>query len=245
MMVLALIEADIAALKWSAFIEALKSPEIMAAAKLSIVTSFISVVVSLFMAIPAGYLLARYPFPGSSIVDTLLDIPLVLPPLVMGVSLLIFFRTVLGQWIETSVIGFVYAPPGIVLAQTSVACAFAIRIMKTAFESLSIRQEQVALTLGCSRWSAFIRVVLPQVRPAILAAAILTFARSMGEFGPILIFSGATRMKTEVLSTSIFLEMSAGRLDAALAVSMLLLGMSFVTLLLFRRWGGKGWSSCV
>jgi molybdate transport system permease protein len=240
-LVLALLESDLAALRWSAVREVMASREILAAMKLSLITSILSVILSLLMAIPAGYLMARYPFPGLSLIDTILDIPIVLPPLVVGVSLLIFFQTSLGHFIENKFMEFVFAPAGIVLAQTSVACAFAIRTMKTAFEGLNPRQEQVALTLGCSRARCFFRVILPQVRHAILAAGILTWARSIGEFGPILIFCGATRMKTEVLSTSVYLELSVGRLDAALAVSVLLLAVSLATLLLFRRLGGRVW----
>ena len=99
------------------------------------------------------------------------------------------------------------------------------------------RQEQVALTLGCNRSQAFWRVILPTARRGILSAATLAWARSLGEFGPILVFSGATRMKTEVLSTTVFLELSVGNLEAAVAVSLLMVGAAVGVLLLIRYCG--------
>ena len=127
-----------------------------------------------------------------------------------------------------------YAIPSVILAQFSVACAFAVRTMRVTFDQLNPRTEQVALTLGCNRSAAFWRVVLPEARRGIVTAAALAWARALGEFGPILIFSGATRMRTEVLSTTVFLELSVGRLEAAIAVSMLMIGAAIVVLVLLR-----------
>ena len=101
------------------------------------------------------------------------------------------------------------------------------------------RSEQVALTLGCTRSQAFWMVVLPEARRGLLTAATLAWARSLGEFGPILIFSGATRMKTEVLSTTVFLELSVGNIEAAVAVSLLMIGASILVLLLVRFFGSR------
>jgi molybdate transport system permease protein len=101
------------------------------------------------------------------------------------------------------------------------------------------RTEQVAMTLGCSRAQAFFRVVLPEARRALLAAFAIAWARSLGEFGPVLVFSGATRMKTEVLSTTVFLELSVGRLDAAVAVSLLMVVMAVAVLLLLQMLGKR------
>ena len=99
------------------------------------------------------------------------------------------------------------------------------------------RGEQVALTLGCSRSQAFWMVVLPQARRGLLTAATLAWARSLGEFGPILIFSGATRMRTEVLPTTVFLELSVGNLEAAVAVSLLMVLAAVIVLVVVRVYG--------
>jgi molybdate transport system permease protein len=99
------------------------------------------------------------------------------------------------------------------------------------------RSEQVAMTLGCSRAQAFFRIVLPEARRGVLAAFAIAWARSFGEFGPVLVFSGATRLKTEVLSTTVFLELSVGRLDAAVAVSLFMVAVALSVLLVLRFLG--------
>jgi len=169
-------------------------------------------------------------------VDTILDIPIVLPPLVIGLSLLILFQTWPGQMVQ-KVHPITYEWPSVILAQFSVACAFAVRTMRVTFDQISPRREQVALTLGCGRAGAFFRIVLPESRRGMVTAATLAWARSLGEFGPILVFSGATRMKTEVLSTSVFLELSVGNLRAAVAVSLLMVLAAFVVLVVVRIFG--------
>jgi molybdate transport system permease protein len=215
---------------------ALGTREIQYATTLSLISSTITTILSLWVAIPLGYLLSRYQFIGKVIIDTILDIPIVLPPLVIGLSLLILFQTPPGRMIE-KVIPVTYAIPSVILAQFAVACAFAVRTMRVTFDQIPVRREQVALTLGCSRSQAFWRVVLPDSGRGILAAGTLAWARALGEFGPILVFSGATRMKTEVLPTSVFLELSVGNLEAAVAVSLLMVLAAVAVLLLVRLCG--------
>jgi molybdate transport system permease protein len=216
--------------------QALASPEIQFAIRLSLITSIISAILSVWVGVPLGYLMSRHSFPGKRLADVIIDIPIVLPPLVIGLSLLILFQTAPGRWVE-SFVPVTYAVPGIILAQFSVACAFAVRTLRITFDQISPRAEQVALTLGCSRSQAFWRVVVPDGRRGILTAATVAWARSLGEFGPILVFSGATRMKTEVLSTTVFLELSIGNLEAAVAVSLLMVMAAVVVLLLVRFLG--------
>ena len=160
------------------------------------------------------------------------------PPLVIGLSLLILFQTAPGRAIERFV-PVTYAVPSVILAQFMVAAAFAVRTMRATFDQINPRQEQVALTLGCRRSQAFWLIVLPEARRGILTAATLAWARSLGEFGPILVFSGATRMKTEVLPTTVFLELSVGRIEAAVAVSLLMVGVAVVVLVIIRFRGAN------
>lgn len=221
-------------------LQALGSPEIRYAVRLSLLSCSLTALLSLWVAVPIGYLMSRFAFRGKAVVDALLDIPIVLPPLVIGLSLLILFRTPVGRLIE-SVLPLTYAVPGVVLAQFMVACAFAVRTMRTTFDQVDRRQEQVALTLGCSLGQAFWSVVLPQARGGILAAATLAWARSLGEFGPILIFCGATRMRTEVMPTTVFLELSVGNIEAAVAVSLIMVVGAVGVLLLVRGATHRGW----
>jgi len=219
---------------------ALQSPEIKYAIKLSLLSCSITAILSLWVAVPLGYLLARTQFRGKLLVDTLLDIPIVLPPLVIGLSLLILFQTRIGKFFEEHFLTVTYAVPSVILAQFSVAAAFAVRTMRVTFEQIPARNEQVALTLGCTRAQAFWNVTMPESRRGLLTAFTLSWARSLGEFGPILIFSGATRLRTEVLPTTVFLELSVGRIEAAIAVSLLMIGVAVIVLILTRTLGLRG-----
>ena len=245
LLILAMIAADAAYTTPAVIAKALGSPAIRYAIKLSLISCTITAILSVWVAVPLGYLLSRVKFPGRGLVDAALDIPIVLPPLVVGLSLLILFQVRIGgksierHFQETLHLKVTYAVPSVVLAQFAVACAFAVRTMRVTFDQINPRGEQVALTLGCTRRSAFWLVTLPEARRGILTAGTLAWARSLGEFGPILIFSGATPLKTEVLPTSVFLELSTGNIEAAVAVSLLMVAAAVVVLLLVRMLGGR------
>ncbi len=234
--ILAILAATAVYSRPSDLFAALASKEIRYSVFLSFTTCTVTALLSLLVAVPAGYLLSRREIPGKSLIEAALDIPIVLPPMVMGLCLLIFFQTTIGNQIER-VIPFTYTVFGVVLAQFVIGAAFAIRTMRGTFEHLSARPEQVALTLGCSEFQAFWHIALPSARRGMLAAATVAWARSLSEFGPILVFAGATRMKTEVLPTTVWLELSAGNLEAAVAVSLLLVGAAFAVLALVRKFG--------
>jgi molybdate transport system permease protein len=255
LMILAMLVADAAYTTPGNFLSALKTPEIRYSIRLSLISCTLTTLLSLWVAVPIGYLLSRFEFRGKALLDAILDIPIVLPPLVIGLSLLILFNSSLADAIDSgfdrimqaaaALLGspeaydfqVTYAVPSVILAQFMVACAFAVRTMRTTFEQISPRQEQVALTLGCRKSQAFWLVVLPQARRGVLTAATLAWARALGEFGPILIFSGATRMKTEVLPTTVFLELSVGNIEAAVAVSLLMVVAAVLVLVLVRFFG--------
>jgi molybdate transport system permease protein len=220
----------------SHILSTLSSPEIRYSIRLSLLSCTLTTLLSLCVAVPAGYLLSRYDFPGKRIIDALLDIPIVLPPLVIGLCLLILFQTAPGRSFQ-HFFPVTYAIPSIILAQFTVACAFAVRTMLVTFDQINPRCEQVALTLGCSRSQAFWTVAIPEARRGILTAATLAWARSLGEFGPILIFSGATRMRTEVLPTTVFLELSTGNIEAAVAVSLVMIVAAVLVLTIARLFG--------
>ena len=197
-----------------------EDPAIRHAAGLSLATSLLAAALSVCLAIPSGYVLSRYRFPGWRFLDVLLYLPIVLPPLVVGVSLLIFFQTFAGKLIERSLLTFTFAVPGIVLAQTLMGTGFAIRIIKLAFDGVSPKRAGVARTLGATRWQAFWRVELAEARRGLVEAFFLAWATAFGTFGPVMLLCGTTRLRTEVLSTSIFLEFSIGNLDRALILSI-------------------------
>jgi molybdate transport system permease protein len=214
----------------------LADPKIQYSIWLSMISCTLSAVLSVAVAVPLGYLMSRHRFFGRRLLDAILDIPIVLPPLVVGLSLLILFQFPPFSWYARNI---VYQVPAVVLAQFSVACAFAVRTMKATFDHIDPRCEQVALSLGCSRAQAFGWVVLPEAGRGMMTALTLAWARSLGEFGPLLIFAGATRMKTEVLSTSVFLEMNVGNLEAAVAVSLIMVAAAVVVLIVARLFGTR------
>jgi molybdate transport system permease protein len=217
----------------------LRDPNIRYSIKLSLISCSITTILALWVAVPVGYLLSRLDFPGKAIIDSILDIPIVLPPLVIGLSLLILFRKTmlmpLDEWLQIA-----FHKPAVIIAQFAVAAAFAVRTMRATFDELSPRQEQVALTLGCSRGQAFFRVVLPEARLGLLTAATLAWARSLGEFGPILVFAGSTRQKTEVLPVSVHLQLSVGDIEGAVAVALLMIVVALCVLVVVRVLGGAG-----
>lgn len=217
-------------------LRALHEPEIRYSIKLTMISCLFTAVLSLCVAVPIGYLLSRCDFFGKSFVDAVLDIPIVLPPLVVGLSLLILFQLWPFSEFRAAV---VYEIPAVILAQFMVAAAFAVRTMRATFDQIDDRLEKVALTLGCTHSQAFGLVVLPQARHGMLTAGTLAWARALGEFGPLLVFAGATRKKTEVLSTTVFLELSVGDLEAAVAVSLIMILSAIAVLVIARVWGTR------
>jgi molybdate transport system permease protein len=177
--------------------------------------------------------------------------------LVLGLSLLILFHQPfpfskwffpdsnweLENWLREDMgFPFSFRWPAVVLAQFAVSCAFSIRTMRVTFDQIHPRAEDVARTLGCTRGQAFLLIALPQAWKGMIAATMIAWARALGEFGPIMVFAGTTRFRTEVLSTTVFLELSVGKLDAAVAVSLLMVGMAVIVLLVLR-WIGATLSS--
>lgn len=244
-LIIAMLAADIAFTSPSHFVAALKKPEIQYAVRLTLISCTISALLSIWVATPLGYLLSRFQFRGRWLIDTAIDVPIVLPPLVIGLSLLILFHIPMGgsnleTWFQQQ-LGFrvTYGQPAVILAQFAVACAFAVQTMRVTFDQIDPRAEQVALTLGCRRSQAFLQIVLPQAWRGLIAAFTIAWARSLGEFGPILVFAGATRMRTEVLSTTVFLELSVGQLEAAVAVSLLMVLAAMLVLGIVRLVGAE------
>jgi len=210
--------------------------------QLTLVSCTVTAILSVLVAVPTGYLLSRYQFRGKLLIDAVLDIPIVLPPLVVGLSLLILFNRFpsptynIENFLHRFDMRVSYTVVAVILAQFSVACAFAVRTMRNTFDQISPRTEQVAQTLGCSRAGAFFSVVVPESWRGISTAGTLAWTRAMGEFGPILVFAGATPHKTEVLSSTVFLEFSTGSLEKGVIVSLMMVSIAIVVLIAVRMW---------
>jgi len=218
----------------------LASPEIEFAIWLSVITSTVSTAICVAIAIPAAYTLARYDFPAKKIVSLLLTVPLALPPLVAGIALLIFFGTTpWGKALDAAGFSVVFTPLGIIVAEVFVNLPYMIRILKSSFAAINPRYENVAKTLGCTDGSAFLQVTLPLARPGLAAGTAITWAKSMGEFGAVLMLAGATMMRTETLPIALYLNISTGDLDLAVAAAVILIVISLAALCIVEHFADE------
>ncbi len=224
---------------WGNVLSAIRSQEILFAVGLSLITATISTTISIAIAIPVAYAISKNDFWGKSFIDSLLDLPIVVSPIALGAALLVFFSTPLGSAINDHFIMFVFSASGIVLAQFTVVVALAIRLLKSTFDGIDIRYEQVGRTLGCSKPEAFFRITVPLVKTGIIAACILTWARAVGEFGASVTLAGAMAMKTETLPIAISLNLANADIGKAIAIIFILIIIAIIALLAIRKITGK------
>jgi molybdate transport system permease protein len=218
--------------------QTLVSRETLFALKMSLGTSMSATLVSLLLGVPAAYVLSRSSFRGKIILDTLLDLPLVITPLVAGVGLLFLFgQSLLGSALSRWGIHVLFTPLGAVVAQTFIAAPIVTLSSKAAFESVSRRYEWAAQTLGLRPWEVFFRITLPMAWHGILSGTVLAWTRALGEFGATLMVAGATRFRTETLPIAVYLNISSGELGLALCCACILLCSGFFLLLLLRLVG--------
>lgn len=213
----------------------LLTPAALTALRLSLVTTAISVLLTIVLGTPVAYGLARYRFPGRYLLDVLVDLPLVLPPVVAGVGLLLVFgrRGLLGGPLADMGATIAFSTVAVVLAQLFVSSPLYIRAMKAGFASVPERLEAVSLTLGMNRWETFWRITWPLTRPYLIEGTVLAWARALGEFGATIVFAGSLAGRTRTLPLAIYAALESD-LDAALALSALLTVAAFALLFAFR-----------
>lgn len=212
----------------------LNQPEFYFALQFTLKTSLLATIFATITALPCGYLLARYKLPGSALLDTLLDMPIVLPPLVSGIALLIFFGPFLGKHLAQAGINIVFTPLGVIVAQWFIATPFAIKTFKQSFASIDQRMEKVARTLGFSPPMVFLKVTLPLAKNGLMSGIMMAWSRAMGEFGATAMLAGITRMKTETLSVAVFLNMSIGDIKFAISTAIVMLFIALVLLIILK-----------
>lgn len=214
----------------SHFGEAVSSEEVLFSLRMSVTTSSISTVICLLLSLPTAYALSHVAFPGKRLAEVLMELTLSLPYILLGFALLLIFSSPFGKALKEAGFAVVFSPAGIVFAQMIVNLPFAIRMMRTAFAGVNPRIEFVAQTLGAMPWDVFRTVIVPMCRNQIISAFVLTWARGMGEFGATLMLVGVTRMKTETLPGSIYLSISTGNTETAMATAMIMLLVPAFTL---------------
>jgi molybdate transport system permease protein len=215
--------------------ETLHRPLVTEALRLSLVTSLSSLLLALLCGTPVAYLLARQRFSGAVLLDTLIDLPMVLPPTVAGVALLMAFgrRGILGTWLNVVGLQISFTSVAVVLAQSFVSAPFYIRAARAGFQSVDQELERVAYTLGYSPLRTFLRVTVPLSFPALLGGAVMAWARALGEFGATIMFAGNLIGRTQTMPLAIYTAMESD-LTAALVLSAILILVSFAVLFCVR-----------
>lgn len=214
--------------------EAILSEEIQFSMKMSIWTATISTIIVMFFAIPSGYILERRDFIGKKLMSTILEIPLSLPYLVLGVCLLTLFASDFGKMLRNLGLPVVFHKNGIVFVQILVNLPFAISMVRNTVNEIDPRLEFVARNLGASNWYVFHSIILAMSRQAFLSIGLISWSRAIGEFGATLMLVGVTRMKTETLPGSIYLNISTGNNELAMATATLLLIIALLVQLASR-----------
>jgi len=232
----ALLFRESPALVWSEMLQ----PDVFQALQLSLLTTTLSALVAVLFGLPVAYILARTDFPGRKLLETLVTLPTVLPPVVAGIALLLAFGRVglFGRYLDMLGITIPFTTVAVVMAQTFVAAPFFINSTKAGLEQLDKRYEMAAYTLRASPFYAFRRVVLPLIRPALLSGIGLSWARALGEFGATITFAGNFPGTTQTMPIAVYIA-SESDLDKSIALSVVLLAVSFAILLALRV--GRGY----
>jgi molybdate transport system permease protein len=222
-------------------IDSLGDPTARDALRLSLETTLLALAVILVVGTPAAYLLATRRFPGRSVVLTLIELPLVLPPAAAGIGLLAALgpKGILGGALDDAGVRLVLETSGVVVALTFVAAPFYVRQAEAAFSALPPDVVAASRTLGVGELGTFVRVVIPTARDGLLAGAALAWGRALGEFGATLMFAGSFRGITQTVPLAIYDRFSED-FPGALALSAVLVCVSFALLLSVKLATGRG-----
>ena len=221
------------------FWNALTAPDAIFALQLSIVTSFWATVFNVIFGLFAAYVLSKYNFWGRNALIVTISLPTAIPTAVAGFSLLLLWGPygILGQFLEPQGIHLMFTAAAIILANIFVTFPLAFGVIKPVFDTMNQSLEEASATMGATRWQTFRYVTLPSLRGAILSGALLTFARSVGEFGSTILVSGNLAGRTQTAPLYIFAKFNEGQVEAANAIAIVLALFSFAifSVLFFAR----------
>jgi molybdate transport system permease protein len=214
---------------------AMTSPVAIDALLLSIRTTSITMAILLLVGTPAAYILARVDFRGNRVINTLIDVPVVLPPSAAGIALLLTFGRLglMGKYLDVFGVTLSFTTTAVVMAEIFVAAPFYVRQAVSGFAKVDKTIEEAAQVDGADQWRRFFEVTVPLALPALVAGALTAWARALGEFGATVIFAGSFRGITQTIPLAIFAEFQSD-IDAAVALSVLVLGFAFVVILAVR-----------
>ena len=230
---------------WARLPELLTSPIAVEALRLSLITSISATALAVIIGVPLAWVLARSRVRGRTLIRALVTLPLVLPPVVGGVALLLAFgrRGLIGQYLyDWFGVQLPFSTAGVIMAEAFVAMPFLVITVEGALRSADPRFDEAAATLGAKRWTILRRITLPLIGPALVAGAILAWARALGEFGATITFAGNLPGVTQTLPLAVYSALDTDR-EAAIALSLVLLIASLAVLLLLRDRYLRGGSS--
>ena len=212
----------------------------LAALRLSLFTSLISLSISLLIGTPLAYILARWEFPGRAALELLLDLPVVLPPSVAGLALLIAFgrRGIFGAWLSAIGISLPFTTAAVIIAQTFVSAPLFVRSARIGFAGIDPQLEEAAHVEGATQLQMFTLVMFPLAGRALISGAILAWTRALGEFGATILFAGNLEGVTQTMPLAIYLGFERN-LDVAVVLSVMLVLVSIILLAIMRRLDGN------
>ena len=218
--------------------QSISMPIAWSARRLTLWTSALMALINAVMGTLTAYVLVRYEFPGKSLLNAVVDLPLAIPTLVTGVMLVVLYgpRSFIGVWLKDQMDWrIIFAPPGIILALLFVNFPFVVRAVQPVLQSLDMESEEAAATLGAGPATIFWRVTLPALWLPIASGALLSFARAIGEFGAIVIVAGNIPLRSQTAAVYVFGEVESANRQGASAMSIVMLSLAFA-LVLFVDW---------
>lgn len=214
---------------------AITQPLPLSALGLTLWTALVMALINAVMGTMTAYVLVRYDFPGKSLLNVIVDLPLAIPTLITGVTLVMLYgpQSLVGGWLKTQMDGrIIFAPPGIIMALLFISFPFVVRTVQPVLEGLDHEMEDAAATLGAMPGKIFWRVTLPALRLPILSGTLLSFARAIGEFGAIVIVAGNIPLRTQTAAVYVFGQVESANRQAASAMSIVMLLLAFGLVLL-------------
>ncbi len=217
---------------WLQYWEVITYPQVVAAYKVTLLAAFVASLFNAIFGMLLAWILTRYRFPGRTLLDGLVDLPFALPTAVAGLTLATLFAASgwYGQFLIQFDIKVVNTWLGIAVAMAFTSIPFVVRTVQPVLEELGPEYEEAAQTLGATRWQTFRRVILPELSPALLAGTVLSFTRSLGEFGAVIFIAGNLAWQTEVVSLMIFSQLQQFEFAAASAIASVILAVSLLML---------------
>jgi sulfate/thiosulfate transport system permease protein len=222
-----------ATLSWSEFWGIVTSARTLAAYRLSLETAWIAASVNVIAGLLVAWVLVRYRFPGKRFIDGLVDLPFALPTAVAGIALTSLYASNgwIGRYVEALGLKIAYTPSGIVIALIFIGLPFVVRTVEPVLQDFDIAVEEAAASLGASRWQTFMRVIMPELLPALLTGFALAFARGLGEYGSVIFIAGNMPLRTEITPLLIMIKLEQFDYAGATAIALVFLSLSFAILL--------------